>query len=294
VISAVIPTFRGQARLDRNLESVAASLSGTAEPWEILVVDDGGGELAVSGKGVRVLSLPENSGYGPAVNAGAAAAKGDHLLILNDDVRLEKETVSRLRRLFPDPTLFAVVPAIRSPFAECGDEGGKAAVWRAGQIEILETSNPSVTPTFYPVGCCLLCPRAAWEELGGYKPTYAPFFWEDVDLGYRAWRKGLRVLHEPAAVCHHEGSATLRERYTLGERERISFRNRVLFHLYNVTDPGLRTELFGALAAHVLFEAIPERVQGIEDALAQFSGPTPASSSPGLTDREILARVAPR
>ena len=67
MISAVVPTCRGLARLERNLGTVAASLEASGEPWEIVVVDDGGGGLEALDTPARVLALPENRGYGPAV-----------------------------------------------------------------------------------------------------------------------------------------------------------------------------------------------------------------------------------
>jgi GT2 family glycosyltransferase len=289
VISAIVPTLKGQARLERNLGSVVTALEAAGQLWEVLIVDDGGGGISWPDPGVRVLAMPENRGYGPAVNAGAAVAAGEYLLVLNDDVRLEAPSIERLLRPFPDPALFAVVPAIRSPLAACGDEGGKAAVWEAGLVEIREVASERTHPTFYAVGCCFLCPRVVWERLGGFDPVFAPFLWEDVDLSYRARRRGLEILHVPEAVCHHEGSATLREQRTLAERERIGFRNRVLFHLRNLRDPALRAEAFGALCAYALFEPRPERLQGLRDALAPERLAEP-SLDLGLDDRAILAK----
>ena len=285
MISAIVPTFRGQARLDRNLGSVVAALQAAGRPWEVVIVDDGGGGIRWDEPGVRLCTLPANGGYGPAVNHGVREARGEHLLVLNDDVRLERDCVARLLRFFPDPDLFAVVPAIRSPLARCGDEGGKAGEWTAGLVEIQETASSTVQPTLFAVGCCFLCPRTAWSALGGYDAVYAPFLWEDVDLSFRAWRRGLRVLHAPEAVCHHEGSATLREQRTLSDRDRIHFRNRVLFHLRNLRDPGKRAETFGALAAFALFDAHLPRLDGLREALAI---PPAASTAGGGADEDAI------
>lgn len=290
MISAIVPTVSGAARLARNLPSVARSLAAVGEPWEIVVVDDGGGSLGPLPDGARLLVRAENSGYGPAVNDGAAAAAGDYLLVLNDDVRLEDETVRRLRGAFPDPTLFAAVPTIRSPLAECGDEGGRGARWEAGLYRLTEAPSRQPHPSFYPVGCCFVCRRDAFVDLGGYDPLYAPFLWEDVDLGYRAWRRGLRTLHLPEAVCHHEGSATLGERHSLPERERVSFRNAVLFHLRNLQEPRRRAENLGAWAAYALLEPRGERQEGLAAALRRYREVGPRADG-GLTDSEILARV---
>lgn len=294
MISAIVPTYRGQSRLEANLDSVAAALRGSGETWEILVLDDGGGGIGISReRGTRVIALPENRGYGPAVNAGVKEAKGDYLLILNDDVRLEEGAVRILRSYFPDPGLFAVVPAIRSPLAECGDEGGKAGSWNAGLLEIEEVDRDRPHPTLYPVGCCFLCPRQLFLDIGGYDDVLAPFFWEDVDLGYRAWRHGLTILHAPAAVCHHQGSATLAEHRSLAERERTYLRNRVLFHLRNLQDPGARAENFGAWAAFALFEARPERQEGLAEALAAYRR-VGRRFLAGLSDAAILEKVRSR
>jgi GT2 family glycosyltransferase len=293
MISAIIPTRKGRERLERNLDSVVEALRRCGEPWEIVIVDDGGGGVAPHTRPVRVVELSESRGYGPAVNAGVAEADGELLLILNDDVRLEPDTVGVLRDHFPDPSLFAVVPSIRSTLVACGDEGGKRGVWEAGLIEIAEAPSERTQPTLYPVGCCYLCPSERYRELGGYDELLAPFFWEDVDLGYRAWRRGLRILHDPRAVCHHEGSATLGEQHTHAERERIWSRNRVLFHLRRLKDPLRRAESLGAWAAVALFDANPERLAGLEQALAAYAR-AGQETMDGLGDVEILERAAGR
>lgn len=287
MISAIVPTWHGRERLGRNLGSVANALQAASEPWEILVVDDGGRDTGALPQGARLLALPQNRGYGPAVNAGARDARGEYLLILNDDAALEETAVARLRRHFPDPTLFAVVPSIVSRLAVCGDEAGKHGVLSAGLIEMEEAPGESLQPTLYPVGCCFLCPRELFLALGGYDELFAPFFWEDTDLGYRAWRRGLRSVHDPEAVCRHEGSATLHESYREAERERVFFRNRALFHLRNLQDPGLRVESLGALAAFAVFEGRAERIAGLREALVLF-GRAGARPAQGLSDAEIL------
>jgi GT2 family glycosyltransferase len=289
LISAVVPTYRGAARLARHLPSVLASLSRSGDAFELIVVDDGDGGVGTLPPEARLVALAEQGGYGAAVGAGVRAARGERLLILNDDVELEPDTVAELARHLVPP-VFAVVPRIESPLAACGDEGGKTGSFAAGLLEVLETSADAPHPTLYPVGCCVLCARDGFLELGGYDPAYAPFFWEDVELGYRAWRRGLSVLHVPSASCRHIGSATLREAYDASERERLFFRNRVLFQLRNLQDPARRCACLGALAAFALFDDREPRVRGLADALGRFSA-AGAAARAGLSDDEILARV---
>jgi GT2 family glycosyltransferase len=288
MISAIVPTRGGAARLERNLPSVAQALAASGDAWEVLVVDDGR-ELEREPAQARVVSLSPPRGYGAAVNAGAAAASGDLLLVLNDDVRLEETAVRLLREALAPEGVFAVAPRIVSPLARSGDEGGKAAVVRAGLVEIEEAPSSETHPTFYPVGCCYLCRRSTFLDLGGYDEVYAPFFWEDVDLGFRAWRRGLVSLHVPAAVCHHEGSATIGAR-PMDERLRAWHRGQALFHLRNLRSPRLRAGSLGAWAACALLDGRRPVLDGIGDALERYlaAGRRPAE---GLSDEEILARV---
>ena len=288
MISALIPTRGGDSRLERNLPSVVRALASSGDAWEVIVVDDGR-ELRREPQGVRVLPLAEARGYGPAVNAGAQAASGDRLLVLNDDVRLEEAAVRILREALPPEGVFAVAPRIVSPLSRVGDEGGKSASIRAGLLEIEEVAASDTHPTFYPVGCCYLCHRRSFLELGGYDDIYAPFFWEDVDLAYRAWRRGLASLHVPAAVCHHEGSATIGER-PMDERQRAWHRGWALFHLRNIQSPQLRAGSLGAWAACALFDDRRPVLDGLSEALGRYrrAGARPKA---GASDEEILARV---
>ena len=288
MITAVIPTRGGDARLARNVPSVVDALTSSGDTWEIVVVDDGQ-MLQSAPANARLVSLPVSRGYGPAVNAGVEAAQGDLLLVLNDDVRLEETAVRRLREALPSDGVFAVAPRIVSPLARCGDEGGKAATFTAGLLEIEEAPATETHPTFYPVGCCYLCPKATFLSLGGYDDVYAPFYWEDVDLGYRAWRRGLASHHVPSAVCHHEGSATIGER-SMDERLRVWHRNWALFHLRNIQSPRLRAASLGAWVASSLFEDRRVVLQGLAEAAIGFV-PLAGTAANGLSDEEILTRV---
>jgi GT2 family glycosyltransferase len=290
LISAIVPTVAARARLERHLPSVCTSLAASGEPWEVIVVDDGAGLETAPGP-ARLVSPPGPRGYGPAVNAGAAAAAGDLLLVLNDDVELEPSTVRLLREaLLPEEGVFAVAPRIVSPLARCGDEGGKSGTLRAGLLEVDEVPAEAPHPTLYPVGCCFLCRRETFLGLGGFDDVYAPFFWEDVDLGYRAWRRGLASRHVPGARCEHEGSATIGAR-PMPERQRAFQRSAVLFHLRNLQRPVLRAGALGAWAAQALFDGRPAIQDGLTDALARFAK-AGRRRPEGLSDEEILARVS--
>ena len=288
MISAVVPIHESAVRLRRNLASLQRALELSGVSWEIVVVLDGRIDDMTVKNGVRVVALSDPLGYGPAVNAGVASAGGDELLVLNDDVRLEDTTVERLREALAPERLFAVVPSIRSPLAACGDEAGKGVRWRAGLMEVEERTAGSGQEAFYPVGCCFLCHRCRFQELGGYDPVYAPYLWEDVDLGLRAWQRGWATRVEPAAICHHEGSATIGQR-PMDERVRLWHRNWFLLHLRNVLDPELRGASLGAMAAYALLDGREPVRAGLREALDAFAE-CGTRVRDGVSERDVLLR----
>ena len=204
------------------------------------MVNDGGPPLGELPEAVRVIRRQETGGYGVAVGDGVREARGQYLLILNDDVRLEHDCVGRLMKCFPDSTLFAVVPAIRSPLSRCDDEGGKRGVWRAGFIEIEDVAASDTQPALYPVGCCVLCRREEFLRLGGFADVYAPFFFR----GRRAWLP--RLAPRPRGAARPRGDRASRG---LGHArgaplQGVSGRDQLpepgaFFHLRNVEDPAL-------------------------------------------------------
>jgi len=74
-----------------------------------------------------------------------------------------------------------------------------------------------------------------FAELGGFDPLYHPAYCEDTDLSYRAWRRGWKIIYEPASVIYHRVGATW-SKMRGGEAAvtRLIRRNEVLFTLRNV------------------------------------------------------------
>jgi len=76
------------------------------------------------------------------------------------------------------------------------------------------------------------------EALGGFDEAYSPFYWEDVDLGYRAWKRGWRTLYEPRSVVYHQHSASI-SRWPRAFTDSIKARNGLFFIWRNIEDGGL-------------------------------------------------------
>ena len=87
--------------------------------------------------------------------------------------------------------------------------------------------------------------RERFVEIGGFEPLLSPFYWEDVELSYRAWKRGYTVLYEPRSVTRHRVSSTIgnldRDRV-----RKIEQRNRLIYHWIHLHERS-------SLASHILW-----------------------------------------
>jgi len=215
-VSIVIPCWN-KAELTL---SCLQSLQATTDPalFEVIVVDNGSEDATVQlargeGPRFRVVRNEHNTGFGPACNQGAALARGDIVLFLNNDTVLLPGWLEPLvAALDEDDALGAVQPKLLYPDGRLNDAGG--LVFGGGEPWIYGKGDPEPeAPPYscrrapdYASGACLAVRKAAFEEVGGFDDRFAPAYYEDTDLSFALRAAGWRVLYEPASrVVHLEG-----------------------------------------------------------------------------------------
>jgi GT2 family glycosyltransferase len=191
------------------------------------IVVDNAGTAPAPPQGVRLLSPGRNLGYGAAANLAARQVRGETLLLLNNDVEVERGAVEALLAALEDgprvaaagPRLFdAAWHPVRSIF--------RAPTPRRVLFEglFLPRLLPGV-PLFHGhhtafvshrrardvetlSGAAVLLRRSAFDEVGGFDEAFF-FYAEESDLFARLRRAGWRVRFEPAArAVHHGGVAS--------------------------------------------------------------------------------------
>jgi hypothetical protein len=133
------------------------------------------------------------------------------------------------------------------------------------------------------------------RELGGFDPVYFPFYWEDVDLGYRAWRRGWTVRYVPASIVHHRHRGTIGGRYGAGEVRRAMLKTQLLFHWKNLQDPAMLREHLHGILLRVLDEDVRgERtfLEALDLALAEFEKVLPARAEEARHDGAVPLKGA--
>ncbi|MGH9535514.1 MAG: glycosyltransferase family 2 protein [Terriglobales bacterium] len=253
-LSIIIPTWNGRSLLARYLPSVAAeaarfAAAGDAVP-EILISDDGSSDgtpawLAAAFPAMRCVASTVNRGFGPAVNTAVAAARGELIVLLNNDAELLPGALAPLPAAFADPVLFGVTLRATAPDGTFAT-GGKLGRFRRGFWEAWRNYDGLAGPSFALVGGFCAFRRQAFLNLGGFDPLFAPYYWEDLDLSYRARKRGAEIRYLPHPAVRHEVSATIRRHRSSFARAAIIHRNRLLLHWKNLDAPLLRRHLLWA------------------------------------------------
>lgn len=195
----------------RDTLGLAAVLVGSSDITQVVIVDNGGALSKEDVDGLRdteVVHPETNLGFGTAVNLAAQRALGDILLILNPDVTLSVEQISKLVR--NATRLGAVVAPVvvhsQNP-KECGY--GRLPSVRAECLAALgfRTSRRSCSAVEWVSGACFSIPRVLFERLGGFDERFF-LYYEETDLWQRAKYMGCVLMVLRDVHVFHDGGTT--------------------------------------------------------------------------------------
>lgn len=262
-LSIVIPTWNGLELLQRFLPSVLAAATSYRQQSgagiEIIIVDDASedgtrgwlqdqGFKEEPGAERRLLHNDHNMGFGNSCNRGFASAKAPLVLLLNNDVEVEAESLQPLTENFADPRVFAAhchVLALDRPLPL---GAGKICNFSHGFIRVHRSFVCTETPRMggrnsplysaFAGGGAAMFDREKFLRLGGFERLLSPFYWEDVELSYRAWKRGYVVVYEPRSIVRHQVSSTIKG-FEPRKVRRIEQRNRLIYHWIHLQDRGL-------------------------------------------------------
>ena len=80
--------------------------------------------------------------------------------------------------------------------------------------------------------------KSIWDKLGGLYPLYNPFYWEDIDLSYRAIKSGYKIYFDTNnSVVHSQKEGSIRSFFTPGQVKTVAYRNQFIFVWLNISDP---------------------------------------------------------
>lgn len=252
-ISVVIPNYNGEDLLRKNLPKVIEALgffhNKIGLDGEIIIVDDASTDSSVESikylvSGIKddknifkIIQNEKNLGFSSSVNKGVKEASGEILVLLNTDIVPQKDFLEPLLQHFKDESVFAVGSMDKST------EGSKTILrgrgigkWEKGFL-VHARGEVDKTNTLWVSGGSGAFRKIIWEKLGGFDNLYSPFYWEDIDLSYRALKLGYKLIFEPRSIVVHEHEiGAIKSFYSSSEIKRISYKNQLIFIWKNITD----------------------------------------------------------
>ncbi len=253
--SIVIPNWNGRDLLAKYIPPLIEALEGNPD-HEIVVVDNGSEDgsadfLSEHFPSVRVVRLEKNLGFGGGSNAGFRAARNEIVVLLNSDMRVDRNFLSPLLRAFTDEKVFAVSCQIflSDPEKRREETGLTEGWWNDGSLRVSHRDDPLVDrlyPCFYGGGGSCAFDRRKFLELGGFDELLAPFYLEDTDIGYLAWKRGWKVFYEPASKVWHEHRGTIGRKFSPDYIDAVLKKNFLLFVWKNIHN-------WQMLAEHLVF-----------------------------------------
>jgi len=208
----------------KHLESCLAHLRQQTDPgcpWQICIFDNGSRDgtqewLHANYPEVTLICSDRNLGFAEGVNRLVQAVKSSAIVLLNNDTAPRPDWLAQL------------VAALRQAPEDVAGIGGMALDWEGEHLDFaggamtfdghafqLGTGKPinqakipkSGSPLLFANGANVIFRREAFLRAGAFDREFFAYY-EDVDLGWRLWAQGKRILFEPGAVIHHRSQAT--------------------------------------------------------------------------------------
>ena len=219
-ISAIVVNYRRPDILGACLGSLDAALARTGEQTEVVVVDNASGDescdlVRTIAPHAKLLEMPDNLGFPTAVSKGIQASTGTWVLLINNDVEVEPDSIKHmLDAARSRPRIGSVAAQMR--FANGRDTINSAGIGvdRLGIAfdrllgQPVAASEDETIEVFGACGGAALYRREMLEEIGGFDESYF-FALDDADVAWRQQMKGWPCLYVPAAVVHHHHGATI-------------------------------------------------------------------------------------
>lgn len=284
-ISVIVTNWNGIKLLKKNLENI---IINSPEADEIIFADDASTDSSISFakdlqkkySKLKIIEHKKNVGFGENSNDAVKTAKGELVVLLNNDIYPHKNYIKNSIKHFNNQNVFGV------GFAELGHENWARIYWGEGYLQHepgLDVSKTHISA--WVSGGSSIIRKKHFIKLGGFDPIYEPFYSEDLDLGLRAWKSGYTLLWEPKSVVEHKHESTM-SKFPKRSLDYVKERNRLLTVLRNITDKKLlKSNKFGQFLRVISGPNYIKIIRSAKKRIHTFPKPI---VFPKFTDHEIL------
>ncbi len=215
LFSIIIPNWNGKHHLEECLNALYVQ---TFTDSEIVLVDNGSSDgseefVSLMFPEVRIVALVDNTGFAAGVNRGIEVARGEYIVLLNNDTTVDRHWLENIARsIHENPNIWIFASKLLNYFDRNSiDSAGDAFDISLGPYKIGE-NEPSWNhrEQRFIFGACGgggCYKRELFDRVGFFDEDFFAYF-EDVDLSFRANWAGCRCLSVPDAVIYHKVAAT--------------------------------------------------------------------------------------
>ena len=303
-ITLIITNWNGSKLLRECLPTVLEAVRFDHHHfYEVMVIDDCSNDnslkiLADEFPEVRTEQTPQNLGFQEANNYAVKLAESKIVMPMNNDIKLDPKALHYLAQHFDNKDTFAVSGKIFAFDQTTFLYGNRGGYFQKGHFHLYEKPPEDDSQTLFACGGAFMVNRQKYLDLGGFDSMYHPLYYEEIDLSYRALKRGWKVHYEPQSIAYHKVQATITRQEKLRRISLISARNNYLFIWKNILDRSmtltflfyiplfLLRDLFRLksrfwIAFYMALKRLPRALKGrsIEQSDVLYS------------DREILSRI---
>ncbi len=241
--SIIVLNYNGLDHLEACLDSLSR-LEFPRDRLEILLADNGSSDGSLEFvrsryPDVSVVELAQNHGFAGGNNRAAEIARGRWVVFLNNDTRVDPRFLERLLDPLSDEVVASSSKILSFDGTKMLYRGAEANLFGFGyQLgmgeEYVPRANETPTEVFFPCGCATAFDRETFLKWGGFDEDFFAYY-EDVDLGWRTWMMGGKVLYVPDSIVYHKGDGSFR--HVGSGPKHVMWNRNVLFLLYKNYEP---------------------------------------------------------
>ena len=210
-VSIIIVNYNGKELLQKCLDSL---LKVNYDNFEIILVDnnstDGTVELVTKNyPSLIIIKLDSNKGFAEPNNIAAKISNGKYLLFLNNDTVVTPNFISEMVKVMETDKKIAVCQSLLLKPDGSVDSSGDF-IDHLGVVYNSKTKIDEIREVSSARGASMLVRSDIFEKLDGFDQKFFITF-EDVDLCWRSWILGYRVLIIPTSIVYHEGGITIKK-----------------------------------------------------------------------------------
>lgn len=242
-ISIIIPSLNGRKYFDEFLPSVIDEVTHTHIDAEIIIIDDhstdNSYEYLKSIETVKVY-INERKGLCSARNYGASKAKGNYLVFLDNDVKIENGFLKKIIIMFTNEDVAAIACAGYQYDSRQQIDGIKLLKFKRGFFrftsnilnkDMKEGLNEYLS---YGVqGAYFACRKDIYNKVGGVTELFNPYMLDETDLMYKILKRGYKILYQPYTHPLHKWGGTIASKVS-PRTKYLSVRNKYLFNFVHL------------------------------------------------------------